>query len=59
MNKQEYIQKVNLLKKYAKAYYTDDDPLISDEVYDKLYKEIELIEKDNPSWIIKDSPPKG
>ncbi len=56
MDKREYKAKVDLLKKYADAYYLRDEPLITDEEYDKLYREVEEYEKRNPNDIIKYSP---
>ena len=35
-----YIKKINKLKKYDKAYFEHDRPLISDKVYDVIKKEI-------------------
>ena len=32
----EYIEKINQLKKYDKAYFEQDNPIISDANYDKL-----------------------
>ena len=37
-------------------YYVVNDPLIADEQYDKLYKKLEKIEKENPELITPDSP---
>ena len=39
---------INLLNNYSKAYYIDNSPLISDVEYDKLYKELEDLEKKYP-----------
>ena len=40
-----YIKKINELEKYDKAYFIDDNPLISDKDYDDIKKEILDIEK--------------
>ncbi len=56
MTKKEYKKNVEILKRWAKAYYTEDNPLVSDEEYDKLYKEIEKFEKAYPKLIDKNSP---
>ncbi len=58
MNKKEYLQKVELLKKYAYAYYVLDNPLITDEEYDKLYREVLKYEQTNPNDALIDSPTK-
>lgn len=44
------------LNKYSYNYYVLDNPLISDFEYDKLYKELEELEKQNPLYITPDSP---
>ena len=56
MTEYEYKQNVELLKKWAEAYYKEDNPLVSDEVYDKLYREVEKFEKEHPKLIDPDSP---
>ena len=56
MTPEEYKEKVALLKKYAHAYYVEDNPLVPDEVYDKLYHEVEQFEKEHPDMILPDSP---
>lgn len=52
----EYLQKVALLKKMAYHYYTLDEPIASDDEYDKLYAEIVAFENANPAQIAPDSP---
>ena len=37
-------------------YYVLDNPIISDNEYDKLLKELELIEKKYPKFIVPESP---
>ena len=44
------------LKKWAYCYYVLDNPLVTDEEYDKLYKEVEKYEKDHPNEIDITSP---
>ncbi len=56
MTQKEYNQKVDLLKKYAYAYYVLDNPLVTDETYDKLYREVEAYEKAHPEHRRPDSP---
>jgi NAD-dependent DNA ligase len=36
----KYIQKTIELKKYNKAYFENDNPIVSDEYYDNLKKNI-------------------
>ncbi|MEO0047310.1 MAG: hypothetical protein RLZZ410_269 [Pseudomonadota bacterium] len=38
------------------AYYVLDDPKLPDIEYDKLYRELILIEQSHPDWITSDSP---
>ena len=40
-----YINKINELKKHNKAYFRDDNPLISDKDYDDIKEEILDLEK--------------
>ena len=42
---QEYLKKISKLKKYDKAYFEDDNPLISDKNYDDIKAEILSLEK--------------
>ena len=44
------------LNKYSYNYYVLDNPLISDFEYDKLYKELEALEKQFPLLVTPDSP---
>jgi len=52
----EYKKAVETLKKWAYHYYVLDNPLVTDEEYDRLYKEVENYEKENPDKIDKSSP---
>ena len=42
-----YKKKINLLKKYNKLYFNDDNPIVSDSEYDSLKKEIVNLEEKN------------
>lgn len=46
----------NVLRFHEHRYYVLHDPLIADAEYDALYKELERLEKANPSLIRPDSP---
>ncbi len=46
----------HLLHQYAHAYYTLDQPLVSDAVYDQYFQELLAIEKDHPDLRFPDSP---
>ncbi|NOQ31849.1 MAG: NAD-dependent DNA ligase LigA [Helicobacteraceae bacterium] len=56
MNKEEYKANVELLNKYSYNYYVLDNALTTDEVYDKLYVEVEAYESENVDDILIDSP---
>lgn len=47
----QYIKAVSKLSKWSDAYYIYDNPLVSDEVYDRLYREVEEYEKSHPDEI--------
>lgn len=46
----------NLLNKYSYYYYVLDAPHVSDSEYDRLYRELEDLEKKYPEIITTDSP---
>lgn len=54
----EYRKLVDTLNAYSKAYYVDDNPVVPDAEYDRLYRQLELIEQNNPDIIADDSPTK-
>lgn len=56
MNYEEYKQAVEKLNLYSHHYYVLDDPLTTDEVYDKLYHEVVAYEEKNNDKILKNSP---
>ncbi|HGI2483514.1 TPA: NAD-dependent DNA ligase LigA [Streptococcus agalactiae] len=47
---------VSLLNQYAKEYYTQDNPTVSDSKYDQLYRELVELEKQHPENILPNSP---
>ncbi|MGT2887513.1 NAD-dependent DNA ligase LigA [Streptococcus didelphis] len=44
------------LNKYRQAYYTNDNPTVTDAEYDALYRELVTLEDQYPDFIQKDSP---
>lgn len=56
--KQEYRKLVDTLNRYAKAYYVDDEPLVPDSEYDRLYRQLEQLEALYPAIVAEDSPTK-
>ena len=47
---------VDKLNQYAKEYYTEDNPSVSDAEYDKLYRELVTLEAEHPELVQADSP---
>jgi len=58
MNNKTYKKNIEILKKWAYAYYVEDDSIASDEEYDKLYHNILDYEKEHPKDIAINSPTK-
>jgi len=56
MTNETYLEKVETLKKWAHAYYVEDNPVASDEEYDRLYHEVLEYEKAHPDETAEDSP---
>lgn len=54
--KREYINIVNLLKKYDYAYFVESSPLVSDSVYDDYYFAVQKYEEGHPLFLLPDSP---
>lgn len=58
MTKLEYDQKVEKLILWAHAYYVEDNPIATDEEYDKLNREVLAYEQINPQDTHPNSPTK-
>jgi len=58
MTNKQYKEHIQTLNKWAKAYYVEDNPIATDEEYDKLYHEALDYETANPSEVVDDSPTK-
>ncbi len=56
MTREEYKKSIEDLNRYAHYYYVLDDPLTTDEVYDKLYHEVLRFEEEHPDEVLADSP---
>ena len=52
----DYKKAVETLKKWADAYYIDNNPIVTDEEYDKLYHEVKKYEEAHPDKIDFTSP---
>lgn len=53
---QRIIELKKLLNEYSYHYYVLDKPLVPDAEYDRLYRELQKLEAENPELITKDSP---
>ena len=58
MTHEQYQKKIEILKKWAHAYYVEDNPVASDEEYDRLYHEVLEYETAHPDQSAEDSPTK-
>ena len=56
--KQRMDELTNLLKEAGYRYYVLDDPTMEDFEYDRLYRELEDLEKAHPEFAWEDSPTK-
>ncbi len=56
MNKNDYDKLCKEIWEHNKRYYVDHQPIISDEVFDQLLKQLEVIENQHPEWIHPSSP---
>ena len=57
MNISEKIKSIReKINEHNYQYYVLDNPIISDGEYDKLFLELESLEKQNPEFITPDSP---
>lgn len=56
ISQSRYLWLKDEITKHDHAYYLNDAPLISDADYDSLFRELLLIEKENPHWVSPDSP---
>jgi DNA ligase (NAD+) len=56
MNFDEYKKAVEKLNLWAYHYYVLDDPIMTDEEYDKLYHKVVAYEEAHPDKVLKNSP---
>ena len=56
--KKEYDELVKTIKHHMDLYYNQDEPEISDYEYDMLMQRLKEIERDNPDFVMPDSPSK-
>jgi len=58
MSHQSYLELVQKIRLHDKLYYVDHCPIITDQEYDFLFKELEALEKAHPEWALENSPTK-
>lgn len=46
----------NAINRHNIAYYVNNESTVTDSEYDELMRELQRIERDNPSWVTPDSP---
>lgn len=56
VSKEDYDRLVDEIWKHNRLYYIDHSPIISDQEFDKLLKELEEIELLHPEWVTPSSP---
>ena len=56
MTHETYQKNIQTLKKWAHAYYVEDNPIATDEEYDKLYHDVLDYETAHPDEVAPDSP---
>lgn len=56
MDHKQYVKLCAEAWEHNRLYYVEHAPVISDEEFDKLLKEIEEIEKRHPEWVTGSSP---
>ena len=58
MTNKQYKEKIQTLNNWAHAYYVEDNPVATDEEYDKLYHEVLDYETVHLDEVLEDSPTK-
>jgi len=58
MTKEEYDKQIEILISWAHAYYVEDNPIATDEEYDKLSRACLAFEQENPTLSHQNSPNK-
>jgi len=56
MTQTQYNKQIQTLISWAKAYYVDDNPIATDEEYDKLHRDILAYESSNPTHTHPNTP---
>ncbi len=53
---ERYLELIKIIKEADYNYHTLDNPMITDQEYDKYFRELKKIEEDHPELIKEDSP---
>ena len=56
MTQQQMLDLIQQLNDYSYAYHVKDEPIVPDAEYDRLYRQLQVIESSQPDWIQPDSP---
>ncbi|MDR3623989.1 MAG: NAD-dependent DNA ligase LigA [Chlamydiales bacterium] len=56
MTYQDYLELIQKIRHHDKLYYVEHAPLITDQEYDKLFKQLEKLEREHPEWTLSNSP---
>ena len=55
-SKSQYLELIKKVHQLDHAYYNLDNPMVSDDIYDALYRQLKEFELANPSDIDPSSP---
>jgi DNA ligase (NAD+) len=56
VNQKQYEALAREIQAHDRRYYVENNPIIADVEYDKLYKQLEAIEAEHPEWVLDWSP---
>ncbi|MBA2728138.1 MAG: NAD-dependent DNA ligase LigA [Parachlamydiaceae bacterium] len=55
---QDYLNLCREIQEHNQRYYAEHEPIITDDHYDRLYKQFQEMETTHPEWVEADSPTK-
>ncbi len=56
MKQDDYEKLCDQIWEHNRLYYVEHQPIISDEAYDRLFKQLEAAEREHPEWVTPASP---
>ncbi|MBI2743737.1 MAG: NAD-dependent DNA ligase LigA [Chlamydiales bacterium] len=56
MSKNHYLKLIEEISHHDRLYYVEARPVITDQEYDRLFRELQEIEKEHPEWVMPSSP---